>query len=76
MAEYTLKEEILSIFQTLPSNLQITPREIFLRLGISLGKVNYLIKELAKKGIIKIENFLIGKHTRYRKNKDDFYNTL
>ena len=32
-------------------------RELAKDLGVSLGKLNYCIKELQKKGLIKLENF-------------------
>ena len=32
-------------------------RELAINLGYSLGKINYCLKELKKKGIIKISNF-------------------
>tara|TARA_Y100001970_G_scaffold220381_1_gene270647 strand:- start:8003 stop:9259 length:1257 start_codon:yes stop_codon:yes gene_type:complete len=35
----------------------ISQRELSKQLGFSLGKLNYLIKELQKKGLIKIKNF-------------------
>ncbi len=34
-----------------------TQRELAQELGFSLGKLNYCLKELQKKGLIKIENF-------------------
>tara|TARA_B110000503_G_C7057169_1_gene374986 strand:+ start:167 stop:469 length:303 start_codon:yes stop_codon:yes gene_type:complete len=34
-----------------------TQRELAKELGFSLGKLNYCLKELQKKGLIKIENF-------------------
>ena len=34
-----------------------TQRELAHELGFSLGKLNYCLKELQKKGLIKIENF-------------------
>ncbi len=34
-----------------------TQRELANELGFSLGKLNYCLKELQKKGLIKIENF-------------------
>ena len=34
-----------------------TQRELAIELGFSLGKLNYCLKELQKKGLIKIENF-------------------
>ena len=35
----------------------LTQRELSLRLNISLGKTNYLLKQLMAKGILKIRNF-------------------
>ena len=35
----------------------ISQRELSKQLGFSLGKLNYLLKELQKKGLIKIKNF-------------------
>ena len=34
-----------------------TQRELALELGFSLGKLNYCLKALQKKGLVKIENF-------------------
>ena len=34
-----------------------TQRELAYELGFSLGKLNYCLKELQKKGLIKIQNF-------------------
>tara|TARA_B100000767_G_C19677241_1_gene497912 strand:+ start:103 stop:402 length:300 start_codon:yes stop_codon:yes gene_type:complete len=36
---------------------ETTQRELAQELGFSLGKLNYCLKELQKKGLIKIENF-------------------
>ncbi|MEN6489270.1 MAG: MarR family EPS-associated transcriptional regulator [Smithella sp.] len=38
-------------------NPQLTQRELSSRLGLSLGKINFLIKVMIKKGLIKAENF-------------------
>ena len=46
--------EILRIFSKKP---KINQREMATNLNISLGKINYLINELKKKGLIKINNF-------------------
>lgn len=35
----------------------MTQRELSLKIGISLGKTNYILKELIKKGFIKAKNF-------------------
>jgi EPS-associated MarR family transcriptional regulator len=46
--------EILRIVSKKP---KINQREMATNLNISLGKINYLINELKKKGLIKINNF-------------------
>ncbi len=51
------KEEVLALLQGISHNPQLTQRELSLSLGISLGKTNYLLKELVKKGFIKVVRF-------------------
>ena len=46
--------EVLRKIQKKPSSTQ---REMAAELGISLGKLNYCIKALKSKGLIKINNF-------------------
>ena len=46
--------EVLRKIQKKPSSTQ---RELAAELGISLGKLNYCIKALKNKGLIKINNF-------------------
>ena len=46
--------EILRIIKKYPENSQ---RNIANELGFSLGKLNYCLNELRKKGLIKIKNF-------------------
>ena len=46
--------EILRKIEKKPNSTQ---RELAEELGFSLGKLNYCIKELHKKGLIKIQNF-------------------
>lgn len=46
--------DLLRKIQKKPNSSQ---RELAKDLGFSLGKLNYCIKELHKKGLIKIENF-------------------
>ena len=57
MNEQALKEENLRIINEIGTNPTITQRTISQKLGISLGKTNYLLKELAKKGLIEVKNF-------------------
>ena len=52
-----LKEETLGIIKEIESNPSLNQRLLSQKLNISLGKTNYLLKELAKKGIVKIASF-------------------
>jgi EPS-associated MarR family transcriptional regulator len=55
-------EEVLSILKELSLDSRLTQRHLAQKIGISLGKTNYLIKELAKKGLVKIRNFSKKNH--------------
>ncbi len=50
------KEETLRIFREIDRSPEMTQRELSSRLGISLGKVNFLINALIGKGFVKVEN--------------------
>ena len=46
--------EVLRKIQKKPNSTQ---RELAVELGFSLGKLNYCLKALQNKGLVKIENF-------------------
>ena len=50
-------EEELEILRKLEENPNLTQRQIAEDLGLSLGKINYLIKALLGKGILIVDNF-------------------
>ena len=50
-------EVTLQVMAHLEGNPRHSQREIAGKLGVSLGSVNYCIKEVIKKGFIKVENF-------------------
>ena len=50
-------EEVLKLLREIEQTSETTQRELSSRLGISLGKVNFLLKALIDKGHIKVENF-------------------
>jgi EPS-associated MarR family transcriptional regulator len=50
-------KEILSILREIKKSPELTQRELSSILGISLGKVNFLLKALIDKGHIKVDNF-------------------
>ena len=55
-------EKNYKILRFIEKNNSSTQREIAKGVGLSLGMVNYILKELAKKGIIKMENFRKSKN--------------
>ncbi len=57
MNEHSFKEETLHLIREVEENPALNQRLLSQRLNISLGKTNYLLKELVKKGIIKVINF-------------------
>ena len=50
-------ETHLRVLRLLQANPHMTQRELADELGVSLGKVNYCVKELALKGLVKMQNF-------------------
>ena len=54
-------DEEFNLLRLLDKKPNKTQRKIAEELGLSLGKLNYCIKALKKKGLIKIKNF---KNTR------------
>jgi EPS-associated MarR family transcriptional regulator len=51
------QEEVLSVIKEIAANPTATQRVVSKKLGISLGKTNYLLRELIQKGLIKGESF-------------------
>ena len=45
------------LLKLLESNPNLTQRQMAEEMGLSLGKFNYCLKELVKKGIVKIDRF-------------------
>lgn len=50
-------QDHFELLRKINSKPQSTQRELAQELGFSLGKLNYCLKELQKKGLIKIKNF-------------------
>ena len=45
------------ILRNLENNPKVTQREVATELNLSLGKTNYLIQALLKRGLVKVNNF-------------------
>jgi len=52
-----LNQEKLDILRKIDSKKVRSQRQIAKELELSLGKINYCLKELKKKGLLKVKNF-------------------
>ena len=52
-----MDQDLFNTLRKVGQNPNINQRQLANKLGFSLGKLNYCINELKKKGFIKIENF-------------------
>jgi EPS-associated MarR family transcriptional regulator len=60
-----LDDEIrYQILKAIEENPSMSQRELAAHLGVSLGKANYCLKELVKKGLIKVGNFTSNPNKR------------
>ena len=50
-------QDNFNLLRKIQNRPESTQRELAKDLGFSLGKLNYCLKELNKKGLIKIKNF-------------------
>jgi EPS-associated MarR family transcriptional regulator len=56
-SESPLPNQQLELMRLLDSRPAASQREISNRLGLSLGKANYLVRALLDKGLVKVQNF-------------------
>lgn len=49
--------EMLTLLRVISENPQMTQRALSSSMGVSLGKVNFLVKAMIEKGFIKVGNF-------------------
>jgi len=57
MSEHDTKEDILRLMNALGTSPTLTQRDLSLRLNISLGKTNYLLRQVLRQGLIKVNRF-------------------
>ena len=57
MNEQAPHEDSFEILKVLSSSDSLTQRDLSQRLGFSLGKTNYLLKSLVKRGLVSVKNF-------------------
>ena len=51
------EETTYRLMKVIEANPEISQRELAREMGISLGKVNYCLKGLMEKGLVKVNNF-------------------
>ena len=59
-----LTSDDLNVLRHLESEQKVSQRDLSNSLGISLGKVNFIVRALIDKGIIKAKNFKNNKNKR------------
>ena len=61
---HKLTSDDLNILRHLESEQKVSQRELSNSLNISLGKVNFIIRALIEKGVVKAQNFKNSKNKR------------
>ena len=56
------EEEHFNLIRKISKDSNLSQRDMADELGVSLGKVNYCLKSLKKKGLVKIKNFQKSKN--------------
>ena len=51
------EQDHFDVLRKIQKNPKATQRELAEKLGFSLGKLNYCLKSLQKKGLVKLKNF-------------------
>ena len=59
-------QDTLNVLRTLRNKPRFSQRDLAKSLGFSLGKLNYVLRSLQEKGLVKIRNF------QNQKNKIDY----
>ena len=62
MNDLKKNEDDFNVLRKINYNPNISQRELAKELNLSLGKINYCLRELKKRGLVKIENFKINKN--------------
>ena len=67
------EQEYLDILRKINKNPNLSQRDLSKILGVSLGKLNFCIQSLKKKGIIKIKNFKENKNRFNQNSKKNYF---
>ena len=66
-------QEYLDILRKINTDPNTSQRDLSKNLGISLGKLNYCLNSLRKKGLVKIQNFKKNKDRFNLKSKNNYF---
>tara|TARA_B110001454_G_C12345390_1_gene277882 strand:- start:115 stop:513 length:399 start_codon:yes stop_codon:yes gene_type:complete len=61
-ANFNASDTDLAVLRYLENKQKISQRELSHNLGISLGKINFILKALIQKGVVKAKNFRNNKN--------------
>jgi len=70
------QDELFKILREVEKNPNLSQRKMAENVNFSLGKLNYCIKALEKKGLIKISNFRKNKNRFNPKSKNNYFYIL
>ena len=70
------KDELFKILREVQKNPEMSQRALATNVNFSLGKLNYCLKALKKKGFIKIQNFKKNQNRFNPKSKNNYFYIL
>lgn len=62
LRKYIVEETAYRVMRLLEENPDLTQRELAEKLGVSVGRVNYYLRALVGKGLVKMKNFAHSKN--------------
>ena len=71
-----MKQDHFNILRKISNSKNITQRQLASNLGFSLGKLNYCLKALKSKGLVKIDNFKKNKNRFNPESKSNYFYVL
>ena len=71
-----INQDHFNILRKISNSKNITQRKLASNLGLSLGKLNYCLKALKSKGLVKINNFKKNKNRFNPKSKNNYFYVL
>ena len=70
------EDELFKVLRQVEKNPNMSQRKLAENVNFSLGKLNYCLKELKKKGLIKIQNFSKNQNRFNFRSKNNYFYIL